>query len=115
MDLVEECICKKLPKPSLITPYEIEKRSGLDHSIAKACLESIAPHPGEAGIVELCEETGQGRWLVRSASNPNDFWIDESDECVVEAIRSADKLVDLSQREREGVGRALANSCSNIF
>lgn len=112
MDRVEECICNKLPKPSLVTPYRIEKLSGLDHNIAEACLESMAPHPGQAGTLELCEETGEGRWLVRSASNPNEFWIDERDECVVEAIKTADKLVRLSSNEREDRAKALVSACT---
>ncbi len=111
MDAVEDCICNKLPKPSLVTPHRIEKLAGIDHNIANACLASIAPHPGEASLYELCEETGQGRWLVKSASNPNEYWVDEKDDCVVRAIKTADGLTQLTPRDRENKAKVLVDAC----
>jgi len=109
IDVVEDYVCK-LPKPSLVTPYRIEKDTGLDHSQADACLESLAPHPGEASLYELCEETGQGRWLIKSASNQNEYWIDEQHQCMIEAIRTSDNS-GLSSDEKERLAIALVKRC----
>jgi hypothetical protein len=38
----------------------------------------------------MLRRDGAGRWLVKSASNPNEYWIDEQDCCMVEAIKAAD-------------------------
>jgi len=112
LDAVEDCICNMLPKPSLITANRIEKLTGIDHNIASACLETFAPHLGEAGLFELCEEMGQIRNLVRSAFNPNEYWIDDIDECVIEAIKSVDRLTYLSPHEREERAKVLVDACS---
>lgn len=89
MDKVETFICNE-PKLTLVTPSMVEKRIRLDHRQAAACLDSFTPHAGQPSTFELCEETGQGRWLIKSAVNPNQYWIDDPDKCMISAIRTAD-------------------------
>ena len=99
IDKVESFICKQ-PKLSVITPHIIEKSTGLDHGQAEACLDSIAPHPGQVSTFELCEETGQGRWLIKSTANPNQYWIDEPKDCILKAIKASDKAwLTIPQKE----------------
>jgi hypothetical protein len=110
IDKVEAYICTR-PKLSVITPSLVERDTGLDHRQAETCLDSLAPHPGQASIYELCEETGQGRWLIKSTVNHNQYWIDEPDMCIIEAIRKSDKK-GLSIPQKQANAQRLGKKCS---
>jgi hypothetical protein len=101
-DKVENYVCGR-PKLSVVTPHLVEKDTGLDHNQASACLDSISPHPGQTSTDELCEETSP-RWLIKSVVNPNEYWIDETEFCMVNAIRTADaSRLPTPEKEKKAV------------
>jgi len=112
MEFVEDYICNGRPKLSVVTPYMIERDTGLDHMQAAACLDSFAPLKGQVSTFELCTRddakghvTGEGRWLVKSTANPNEYWIDEPDACMVWAIKSVDaRQLPYPQKEKLAAG-----------
>jgi len=111
MDAVESCVCRE-PKLSIITPYRVERKCGIDHNIAAACLDSMAPEPGQSSTYELCEESAGARWLIKSVSNPNEYWLDENEKCVVKSIMAADKHTYLPHAKREEIARTLVARCA---
>lgn len=73
---------------------------------------SIAPHEGQSSVYELCEETGQGRWLIISSANPNQCCIDDPDPCMISATRRADAS-RLPYPENEKHAASLFVQCQN--
>jgi hypothetical protein len=116
MDIVECFVCTQ-PKPSLVTPYIVERATGLDHMQAAACLDSLSPHAGESSLYEAClqkDENGivteHGRWLIKSKAKRNEYWIDEPEPCMLEAIRTADAS-GLPYPENQKQAEKLFNEC----
>jgi len=80
-------------------------------------LDSFSPHAGQSSLYELClgEDkdgivTENGRWLVKSALKPNEYWIDEPESCMLKAIGEADAS-GLPYPENERMAAHLFSEC----